>query len=80
MDRFHIHGPSRLIGTVAASGAKNAALPALAATLLADEPVVLRRVPKVRDIATMRRLLGYLGVDSHDRDGAVRLIPNHDGA
>jgi UDP-N-acetylglucosamine 1-carboxyvinyltransferase len=80
MDRFHIHGPSRLVGTVAASGAKNAALPALAATLLADEPVVLRRVPKVRDIATMRRLLGYLGVDSHDRDGAVRLIPNHDGA
>jgi len=80
MDRFHIHGPSRLVGTVAASGAKNAALPALAATLLADEPVVLRRVPKVRDIATMRRLLGYLGVDSHDRDGAVRLIPGHDGA
>ncbi|HXT50171.1 MAG TPA: UDP-N-acetylglucosamine 1-carboxyvinyltransferase [Thermoanaerobaculia bacterium] len=80
MDRFVIHGPSRLTGTVAASGAKNAALPALAATLLADEPVVLRRIPKVRDIATMRRLLSYLGVDSHDRDGAVRLIPAHDGA
>jgi len=80
MDRFRITGPTPLIGTVAASGAKNAALPALAATLLADEPVVLRRVPKVRDIATMRRLLSYLGVDSHDRDGAVRLIPAHDGA
>ena len=78
MDRFRITGPSRLVGTVAASGAKNAALPALAATLLADEPVVLRRVPKVRDIATMRRLLTYLGVESHDRDGSVRLIPNHD--
>ncbi len=80
MDRFRITGPSRLVGTVAASGAKNAALPALAATLLADEPVVLRRVPKVRDIATMRRLLSYLGVESHDRDGSVRLIPNHDNA
>jgi UDP-N-acetylglucosamine 1-carboxyvinyltransferase len=80
MDRFRITGPSRLVGTVAASGAKNAALPALAATLLADEPVVLRRVPKVRDIATMRRLLSYLGVDSHDREGAVRLIPSHEGA
>jgi UDP-N-acetylglucosamine 1-carboxyvinyltransferase len=80
MDRFRITGPSRLAGTVAASGAKNAALPALAATLLADEPVVLRRVPKVRDIATMRRLLSLLGVESHDRDGAVRLIPTHDGA
>jgi UDP-N-acetylglucosamine 1-carboxyvinyltransferase len=78
MDRFRITGPNRLVGTVAASGAKNAALPALAATLLADEPVVLRRVPKVRDIATMRRLLTYLGVESHDRDGAVRLIPNHE--
>jgi len=80
MDRFRITGPSRLAGTVSASGAKNAALPALAATLLADEPVVLRRVPKVRDIATMRRLLSYLGVESHDREGAVRLIPQHDGA
>jgi UDP-N-acetylglucosamine 1-carboxyvinyltransferase len=80
MDRFRITGPSRLVGTVEASGAKNAALPALAATLLADEPVVLRRVPKVRDIATMRRLLGFLGVDSHDRDGAVRLLPARDGA
>ena len=80
MDRFVITGPSRLQGEVAASGAKNAALPALAAALLADQPVVLRRVPRVRDIATMRRLLSFLGVESHDLAGAVRLIPNHDGA
>ncbi len=80
MDRFRITGPRRLVGTVAASGAKNAALPALAAALLADEPLVLRRVPRVRDIATMRRLLSYLGVDSHDRDGAVRLLPATEGA
>ena len=80
MDRFRIIGPSRLAGTVAASGAKNAALPALAASLLADEPVLLRRVPKVRDIATMQRLLTYLGVESHDHGGAVRLLPQHEGA
>jgi UDP-N-acetylglucosamine 1-carboxyvinyltransferase len=80
MDRFRITGPTRLAGQVAASGAKNAALPALAASLLADEPVVLRRVPRVRDIATMRRLLSFLGVESHDPAGAVRLIPRHDGA
>jgi UDP-N-acetylglucosamine 1-carboxyvinyltransferase len=80
MDRFRITGPCRLSGTVATSGAKNAALPALAAALLADEPVLLRRVPKVRDIATMRRLLSYLGVESHDQGDGVRLLPNHDGA
>jgi UDP-N-acetylglucosamine 1-carboxyvinyltransferase len=81
MDRFRIHGPSRLAGTVAASGAKNAALPALAAALLADQPLVLRRVPRVRDIATMRRLLTYLGVESHDVGGAVRLMPGrHDAS
>jgi UDP-N-acetylglucosamine 1-carboxyvinyltransferase len=80
MDRFRIQGPCALVGTVRASGAKNAALPALAASLLADEPVVLRRVPRVRDITTMRRLLSFLGVESHDRDGAVRLLPQHDGA
>jgi UDP-N-acetylglucosamine 1-carboxyvinyltransferase len=80
MDRFRITGPTRLTGTVAASGAKNAALPALAATLLADGPVLLRRVPRVRDIATMRRLLSLLGVESHDLPDAVRLIPSHEGA
>jgi UDP-N-acetylglucosamine 1-carboxyvinyltransferase len=80
MDRFRITGPTRLVGQVAASGAKNAALPALAASLLADEPVTLRRVPKVRDIATLRRLLSYLGVESHDLGNAVRLVPQHEGA
>jgi UDP-N-acetylglucosamine 1-carboxyvinyltransferase len=66
MDRFRIVGPSRLRGRVRASGAKNAALPALAACLLTDQAVTLRRVPKVRDIATMRRLLRHCGVESGD--------------
>ncbi len=74
MDKFHIVGPSRLVGRVQASGAKNAALPALAASLLADgEPLTLHRIPRVRDIRTMMRLLDHLGVDCEDTDGAVVL-------
>jgi UDP-N-acetylglucosamine 1-carboxyvinyltransferase len=69
MDRFLITGPTALIGRVRASGAKNAALPALAAALLTDEPVELHRVPKVRDLRTMRRLLDYLGVGSDEPEG-----------
>lgn len=75
MDRFRIHGPCRLAGSVEASGAKNAALPALAATLLAEEPVTLRRVPRVRDIATMRDLLAHLGVESEEAEDGFRFFP-----
>ncbi len=62
MDRFRIIGPTRLSGSVRASGAKNAALPALAASLLTDRPLRFERVPRVRDIRTMLRLLEHLGV------------------
>ncbi len=62
MDAFLIRGPSRLAGTVEVSGAKNAALPALAATLLTAEPVGLESVPAVADIRTMQRLLTGMGV------------------
>ena len=75
MDRFRIHGPCRLSGSVEASGAKNAALPALAATLLAREPVILRRVPRVRDIATMRELLSRLGVESEEAENGLHFHP-----
>src|SRR6202165_2181676 len=68
MDRFVITGPTALIGRVRGSGAKNAALPALAASLLTDEPVTLHHVPKVRDLRTMRRLLDCLGVGSEERE------------
>src|ERR1700753_768782 len=64
MDKFVITGPTALAGRVRASGAKNAALPALAASLLTDEPVRLHRVPKVRDLRTMARLLDPLGIES----------------
>lgn len=75
MDRFVIHGPATLRGRVRASGAKNAALPALAACLLAGEPVELTRVPRVRDIGTMRKLLDHLGVASEERGDALVFHP-----
>jgi UDP-N-acetylglucosamine 1-carboxyvinyltransferase len=76
MDRFRVVGPNRLEGRIRAAGAKNAALPALAAALLADAPVVLRGVPQVADIRTMRRLLAHDGVLSAECDGALVLQPS----
>jgi UDP-N-acetylglucosamine 1-carboxyvinyltransferase len=61
MDRFIIHGGAPLRGTVRISGAKNAALPCLAACLLTDQPVVLKHLPAVRDIRTTCDLLRTLG-------------------
>src|SRR5271163_2923177 len=60
MDRFRICGGKPLRGTVRISGAKNSALPAMAATLLTAEPVTLRNMPMVRDIVTMGRLLAFM--------------------
>ena len=62
MDAFLIKGPVRLAGTVHVSGAKNAALPAMAAALLTDAPVSLEEVPDLADVGTMTRLLGGMGV------------------
>lgn len=78
MDRFRIAGPSRLAGHVRASGAKNAALPALSAALLTDAPVELSGAPRVRDIETMRRLLAHLGVASRWVGDTLRLEPGDD--
>ncbi|MBM3788189.1 MAG: UDP-N-acetylglucosamine 1-carboxyvinyltransferase [Acidobacteria bacterium] len=61
MDKFVIDGGLALKGQVAISGAKNSALPVLAACLLTDEPVVLHRIPRVVDIRTMQKLLAYMG-------------------
>ncbi len=60
MERFRIHGGQRLEGTVRVSGAKNAALPAMAAALLTPEPVRLSNIPRVRDIITMGKLLAHM--------------------
>jgi UDP-N-acetylglucosamine 1-carboxyvinyltransferase len=61
MDKFRLIGGRRLSGRVAVSGAKNSALPCLAAALLTSETVTLHNVPYVRDLITMRRLLEDLG-------------------
>ena len=61
MDRIRIEGNRCLNGTVHVSGAKNAALPALAASLLTDQALLLRGVPRVRDVVTMFRVLEHLG-------------------
>nr|MBV6629270.1 UDP-N-acetylglucosamine 1-carboxyvinyltransferase [Oceanococcus sp. HetDA_MAG_MS8] len=61
MDRLQITGPCTLKGEVAASGAKNAALPLMAAALLSDEPLHLERVPDLADVRTLTRLLADLG-------------------
>jgi UDP-N-acetylglucosamine 1-carboxyvinyltransferase len=63
MDKFVIRGGSPLLGTVRVSGAKNAALPAIAAALLTDEPVILENIPQVRDIETTRKLLAAMGAE-----------------
>ncbi len=61
MDKFIIHGGRPLQGEIPVSGAKNSALPVLAACLLTAEPVKLSRIPRVRDIRTMEKLLTWAG-------------------
>ncbi len=74
MDKFRIVGRETLSGELPVSGSKNSSLPALAACLLTGEPVVLHRVPQVRDIATMLKLLEHNGASVERRaDGSVRI-------
>jgi UDP-N-acetylglucosamine 1-carboxyvinyltransferase len=79
MDALVVTGGKRLKGRVRASGAKNAALPIMAASLLADGPVRLKGVPNLADIRTMSRLLRELGmrVEREDRSGDL-LLENED--
>src|SRR5579872_6044202 len=74
MDKFVITGGTPLRGELPTNGSKNSALPALAAALLTDQPVTLKRIPRVRDIRTMQRLLVDIGAQV-DIDGeTVRLV------
>ena len=63
MDKIIIEGGRRLEGAVTISGAKNAALPIMAAALLSPEPVNLTNLPALRDIQTMAALLRHMGAD-----------------
>lgn len=76
MDNLRIQGGARLEGTVRISGAKNAALPILCAALLADGEHRFRNVPALRDIRTMGKLLGTLGLDVNfnEEDGVFDAV------
>ena len=63
MDKFVIRGGNPLRGTVSVSGAKNSALPCMAAAILTEEAVTLTNIPHVRDIETERRLLSSMGAE-----------------
>ncbi|ATX81239.1 UDP-N-acetylglucosamine 1-carboxyvinyltransferase [Mariprofundus ferrinatatus] len=63
MDKIIIQGGNVLSGTIEASGAKNAALPLLAASILVDGPVTYHRIPHLKDISTMMTLLAWQGAD-----------------
>jgi UDP-N-acetylglucosamine 1-carboxyvinyltransferase len=74
MDKLLVEGGQRLHGEVVISGAKNAALPILCASLLSAEPLVLTNVPRLNDVNTMERLLTQMGVAVDARTpGAVTL-------
>ena len=74
MDKLVIEGGVPLDGTVAISGAKNAALPILTAALLTDEPLLIDNMPHLRDVSTMLNLLMQMGVTaSLDEKGGVEL-------
>ena len=74
MDKLLIRGGRELHGEVQISGAKNAALPELCATLLTAEPVILRNVPRLQDVSTMLKLIRNMGVQAERaEDGTVSL-------
>src|SRR5688500_15187499 len=73
MDKLVIEGGARLRGAIPVSGAKNAALPILCASLLTPEPLRLTNVPQLNDVRTMRTLLKQMGVAQDGSGGALTL-------
>ena len=71
MDKFVIRGGNPLVGTVHISGAKNSALPCMAAAILTEEEITLENIPQVRDISTERRLLASMGAEVELQEGAL---------
>src|SRR6202044_1146020 len=63
MDKFVVRGGNQLLGTIRVSGAKNSALPCMAAAILTEDEVVLENIPQVRDIETERKLLVSMGAE-----------------
>lgn len=75
MDKLVIEGGKRLGGTVEISGAKNAALPILAATLLTEEKCVIKNIPPLQDVLTMVKILRSLGAKAQSEDSFVTVTP-----
>ena len=73
MDYLEIEGGKRLSGSVTIGGAKNAALPVIAAALLSDRPVEIENLPNVVDIRTLLRLLGMLGAEVEHEGNRARI-------
>src|SRR5258708_25996100 len=73
MDKFLIKGGKPLRGTVRVSGAKNSALPVMAAALLTSDQVAVHNIPKVRHLITMSKLLAFMGAGVSATE-----IPAHD--
>jgi UDP-N-acetylglucosamine 1-carboxyvinyltransferase len=71
MDKFVIRGGNPLVGTVRVSGAKNSALPCMAAAILTDDDIILENIPQVRDIETERRLLSSMGAEVESGAGST---------
>src|ERR1700723_3596485 len=63
MDKFVVRGGNPLVGTIRVSGAKNSALPCMAAAILTEEEVTLENIPQVQDIETERKLLASMGAE-----------------
>ncbi len=73
MESLFIHGGRPLAGSVAVSGSKNAALPAIAAALLTDEPCIIRNVPDIQDVRTMLDIVSDLGAEVSFAKNTVRI-------
>jgi UDP-N-acetylglucosamine 1-carboxyvinyltransferase len=72
MDKFVIRGGNPLVGTIRVSGAKNSALPCMAAAILTEDEITLENIPQVRDIETERKLLASMGAVVGEREGSLR--------
>ncbi len=77
MDKFIINGPTRLSGTVAVNGAKNAVLPIMAASLLSRGSSRIENVPALRDVYTMIKTLELLGAQTTLEDGVLTIDNAH---
>ena len=79
MDKLMIHGGRRLQGTVTVNGSKNACLPIMAASILAEGPCTLRGAPGLADVQAMAELLGELGVSVRREGSALTLLVEAEG-